>query len=337
MVDRHGKWRHYLRRPGFKRIALAGLYGSEEFAASYRLAMAGSAAPPREIGADRTPVGSLAHLIGVYKGSTHWAGLARNSRRNRQPLLERLRCGVWGGVMVADLARKHIVAILDSVAAPHAKKHLLKSLRGLLAFGIEIDLIETDPSVGIKIKVVASDGYHSWTDAEISQYRDYWPLGTQQRLALELGLETASRRCEITRLGRQHVRDGRIRVERVKGTNDVDLPVTTALAVAIDAMPATGGLTYLVTPAGKPYSPDALGSKFAEWATAAGLPPRCRLHGLRKSRAAQLATAGASAHEIAAITGHRSLAEVQRYADKYNRAKAADAATARLLKTGTEL
>ena len=56
---------------------------------------------------------------------------------------------------------------------------------------------------------------------------------------------------------------------------------------------------------------------------------------LRKARTAQLASLGASPHVIMAITGHKSLSEVQRYADKYNRRKAADAGM--LLKTGTEL
>jgi integrase len=50
------------------------------------------------------------------------------------------------------------------------------------------------------------------------------------------------------------------------------------------------------------------------------------LHGLRKSRTAQLASRGASAHAIMSIIGHKSLAEVQRYADKFDREKAADAA-----------
>jgi len=100
---------------------------------------------------------------------------------------------------------------------------------------------------------------------------------------------------------------------------------------------ATDRLTYLIAPRGEAYSPEALGKKFAEWATAAGLPPRCRLHGLRKARTAQLATAGASAHVIMSITGHKSLSEVQRYADKFNRRQAADAGMALLLKTGTEL
>jgi len=46
---------------------------------------------------------------------------------------------------------------------------------------------------------------------------------------------------------------------------------------------------------------------------AAGLPPRCVPHGLRKAAARRLAEAGCSASEIMAITGHKTLAEVERY------------------------
>jgi hypothetical protein len=50
-----------------------------------------------------------------------------------------------------------------------------------------------------------------------------------------------------------------------------------------------------------------------------GSPPdRCQTnaseaHGLRKAAARRLAEAGCSASEIAAITGHKTLAEVERY------------------------
>jgi integrase len=45
----------------------------------------------------------------------------------------------------------------------------------------------------------------------------------------------------------------------------------------------------------------------------AGLPPDLSPHGLRKAAARRLAEAGASPHQIAAITGHASLKEVERY------------------------
>src|SRR5262249_41315706 len=40
---------------------------------------------------------------------------------------------------------------------------------------------------------------------------------------------------------------------------------------------------------------------------------RCKAHGLRKAAARRLAEAGCSASEIMAITGHKTLAEVERY------------------------
>lgn len=45
----------------------------------------------------------------------------------------------------------------------------------------------------------------------------------------------------------------------------------------------------------------------------AGLPARCKAHGLRKAAARRLAEAGCSANEIMAITGHKTMAEVERY------------------------
>jgi integrase len=41
--------------------------------------------------------------------------------------------------------------------------------------------------------------------------------------------------------------------------------------------------------------------------------PECSSHGLRKAAARRLAEAGCTTHEIASITGHRSLKEVSRY------------------------
>ena len=40
---------------------------------------------------------------------------------------------------------------------------------------------------------------------------------------------------------------------------------------------------------------------------------RCKAHGLRKAAARRLAEAGCTANEIAAVTGHKTLAEVERY------------------------
>ena len=63
----------------------------------------------------------------------------------------------------------------------------------------------------------------------------------------------------------------------------------------------------------------------------AGLPDRCVLHGVRKAAARRLAEAGCSAKQIAAITGHASLDEVERYTKAADQKRLAKDAIDRLV------
>lgn len=67
-----------------------------------------------------------------------------------------------------------------------------------------------------------------------------------------------------------------------------------------------------------------------KWCDAAGLPD-CTPHGLRKAIARRLAEAGASAQQIGAVTGHKTLTEVQRYIAAANRENMASDVIAMLL------
>ncbi|MGJ8589591.1 MAG: tyrosine-type recombinase/integrase [Yoonia sp.] len=86
---------------------------------------------------------------------------------------------------------------------------------------------------------------------------------------------------------------------------------------------ATGAETYLVTEYGKPFSIKGLGNKFRDWCDEAGLPQRCSMHGLRKAGAVAMAESGSTPHDIMAVTGHRTLSEVQRYTEEAKRTKLA--------------
>jgi integrase len=54
------------------------------------------------------------------------------------------------------------------------------------------------------------------------------------------------------------------------------------------------------------------------------------MHGLRKTAAKTLVEVGCTAHEIMAVTGHKSLAEVERYTRAANQKRMASAAIHRL-------
>ena len=189
-----------------------------------------------------------------------------------------------------------------------------------------------NPTFGVRKIKYASSGHHSWTPEEITQFRDRHPLGSKPRLALDLLLYTGGRREDAVRLGPQHVRDGRISFRQAKNEHrnpvDIDLPLHREFATTIAATPS-GHLTFLVTQYNRPFTPAGFGNWFRDQCNQANLP-HCSAHGLRKATAAALAEAGATAHEIAAVTGHMSLEEIERYTRAANKKKLADAAFAKL-------
>jgi integrase len=319
----------FFRRRGLKAIPLPGLPGSEEFMNAYQMALALADETPPEIGSHRTEPGTINALVVSYYKSDEWLhGLAEETRKTRRRIIERFRVK-HGSKRVRLLRRDHIAKMLVEIEKPIAKRHWLNAIRGLLRHAVPT-MLKEDPTEGIAtIKLPKTKGHHSWTDDEIAQYRSHWPNGTQQRLVMEFALETASRRGEVVRLGPQHISNGRIRIERIHGSDDVDIPVSDELQAACDAMPK-GHLTYIVTAYGKPRSKVGLGSDFAMWARQAGLPDRCRLHGLKKAGMRRRAEVGNTTHELMAFSGHKTLAEVQRYTVAANNRRLADSGAAKM-------
>ena len=319
---KNGRLRYYFRRRGSKTVPLPGEPGSEAFMAAYAAALAGLPETAIEIGASRTLPGSIDALVVAYYRSDAWATLAPETRTTRRRIIERFRAR-HGAKSVASLRQDHILIMLREIERPSAKRTWLKTIRGLLQAAVP-SMRKDNPTAGIaSIKLPKTKGHYTLTNDEIEQYRTHWPLGTQQRLVFEFALETVSRRGEIVRLGPQHVKNGRIYIERTHGSADVEILMSPELQAACDAMPKAH-LTYIVTAYGKPRSKFGLGTDFAKWATAAGLPPRCRLHGLKKGGMCRLGYAGLTTLEIMAISGHKTLSEVERYTRDAQRKLLAD-------------
>jgi integrase len=295
------------------------------YAAALEGAMSSSATSP-----SRIVPGSISELIENYYKLV-FPALAPATRATRRGILENFR-RQHGDKRVAHLQREHIVAIVNEKAkTPHAANNLRKILRHLLEHAVDLKMIGQNPALRIKRPFkIGSDGFHTWTDEEIATYRGHWPLGTRQRLAMELALELTTRRSDVVRVGPQHVRGDKITVHHSKNNSPVLIPLSDELRAAIEAMGPIRHLTFLATRAGAPRSAKALGGDFRSWCDAAGLPAHCSLHGLRKGGARRIAEAGGSAPEIMSHTGHKTLSEVQRYIDAADRVLLAEQASAKL-------
>jgi integrase len=107
------------------------------------------------------------------------------------------------------------------------------------------------------------------------------------------------------------VRDGWIAVRQEKTNTPLMIKMHPDLVRILASVPRNN-LTFLVTDHGAPFTAASLSNWFGKRCRAAGLTA-CTAHGLRKAACKRLADAGCSVHEIAAISGHKSLKEIERY------------------------
>lgn len=319
-VDRHGNVRLYLRKDG-RKIRLRGPLGSPDFWTDYHTAVAAPSdlkPKPGILAKD-----SLRWLVGEYFKSAMFKELDPKTQATRRGILERFCENVPeggtepdGGKPYAEMLSRHIRKRRDAMSdRPEAANGMVKVLRQVFKYAMRYDLLDRNPAEGIELLKSGSDGYHSWTLAEIEKYEEKHPLGTTARLALALALYTGQRRGDLVQFGKQHVRDGWLIFTQNKGRNRnpirLQLPIIPALRQVLDASP-TGDLAFLVTAYGRPFSNNGFGNRFREWCDAAGLP-HCSVHGLRKAAAARLAELSCTEYEIMAITGHQTSKEVTRY------------------------
>jgi integrase len=329
-LDRHGKPRHYLRRPGRKDVPLPGLPWSTEFMDAYEAAMKNAA--PVVIGAGRSNPGTVNEAVARYLSSAAFAGLAETTKKMRRAVLERFRLD-HGGKRIRKLQPEHVARMIGKLR-PWAQRNMRKTLRGLVVFCIPERLIDGDPTAGVTLaKVKDTGGHPTWTETDIERYRARHALGTRSRLALELLLGTMAARCDAVWLGAQHATGATVSYRRGKTGVAVEVPILPELLEAIDAMPERN-LTFLMTEQGKPFTPAGFGNWFRDQCNAAGVSKSA--HGLRKAGATRLAEAGATDHEIMAWGGWKTLAEVKRYTEAANRKRLALQGAAKL-KTGTKL
>lgn len=313
--DRHGVTRRYFRRDG-KRTPLPGLPGSDEFMGAYQAALAGRPMP-QAIGEDRTAPGTIGAAVAAYYQSAQFVSLSKATQGTYRGLLEALR-NAHGEKRLAGLERRHVETMMNEKGdKPAAANNVLRIIRMLAKFAMRMDMLRTDPTAGVKAIRIRSEGFKTWTEADIAKFQEIHPIGSKARLALSLMLYTASRRGDVVRLGPQHVKDRVLTITQNKTGALVEIPIHPDLAEVIAAS-KSGHLSFLVTSFGKPFSPAGFGNLFRKWCNEAGLT-ECSAHGLRKAQSRRLAEAGCTPHEIMAITGHKTLKEVTRYTEAANR------------------
>jgi integrase len=318
-IDRHGHARFYFRRAG-KRVPLPGLPGSAEFMDAYGALLDGHSVEKEPIGASRIIASTVGAAVVGYLASGAFQVLAPSTQKRCRITLNALARD-YADKRLAMLERRHVVQILDS-KKPGAALDFLRGLRLIVKYALSIGIISTDPTTGIRLNLPKTGGHPTWTEDDIATFERAYPIGTKQRLALGLLLGTALRCADVVRIGRGHIRDSVLRVTQQKTGGPVAIPITAELAEIINASAPGQLLLFLMSDNGRPYSPAHFSEWFRDQCKTIGLSG-LGAHGVRKAACRRLAEAGCSANEIAAVSGHASLREVERYTKAADQARMA--------------
>lgn len=325
-LDRHGKTRWKFRRKGYNSVHLHGEFGSGQFLKEYSDAMTHKLV----VGEGKVHHASIGHLIITYYSSSDFKCLAKSTQTVYRRVLNNFR-DEHGAKSVAKLERRHIRMFMDKMNdSPSSANRLLSLLSILLDIALDLEWVKTNHARTIKKVKYKSSGFTPWTVEEQEKFVQFYPSGSRERLAYYLYLYTAQRGSDVVRMSRADVKDGRIRVVQQKTGQKLLIPLHPELKKELALH--TGELMFILTEYGKPFSTKGFQQWFSKIVRRVGIENRSG-HGLRKVAAQNLADAGCSAHEIMAITGHKTLSEVTRYTQASDQKKLAEAAIATLEKS----
>lgn len=316
----------YFRIGQGKRTRIRGEYGSAEFMAAYRAALAGEPAPGQRASVERS--GTFGWLIARFKDSGEWAASSAATKRQRENILKSVAAGSaqWP---VSAITKAVVAKGRDRRSAtPAAANNYLKTMRAVFRWAVGAGLVESDPTQGVAKVVYKTDGHAPWTGEDIAAFEARWPVGTRERLALAIFIYTGLRRGDASRLGRQHIKEGIISLRTEKTGELVVIPLLQELQRIIDASPK-GDLTLVTGSDGRPMTKESFGNWFGDACRKAGIRGKSA-HGLRKYAATYAAERGTTEAELDAIFGWRGGRMASHYTRSANRARLAKEAMEKL-------
>ncbi|MFT8366259.1 MAG: tyrosine-type recombinase/integrase [Gluconobacter cerinus] len=261
--------------------------------------------------AEPAPTQTVGALLQVYQYSPEFRALAKQSQRTY--LIHIRHIEVLGNIDIALLKRKSVLSMRDALAVtsgPSTANMTVKVLVSILNWGIDREWLVSNPAA--RIKKLQTGHLLAWTAAEADFAEAHFP--EHLRRLIVLARYTGQRRSDLVGLLWSAYSGATIRVAQQKTKTVLMIPVHPKLKVELDAWKREAQSVHILTSrSGLPLHAGTATNTVMALTRALGMREGLNIHGLRKLAAAELANAGCSIHEIAAITGHKSLSMISLY------------------------
>ena len=317
-ITRHGKTVWYVRVAKGPRIRIRSDFGSPEFDAEYSAAIANSSRPSKAAPATVLSNGCASAIEPNARSGRASNRRPEGSARTYSRAVMRSVRACGRAIRVSLEASRDREPRQDRIAThAAARPRRLSSSSAILR-----------PAVTYPV-APRTKGFPEWTEDDVRKWEAAYPIGTRERVWLDVVLYTGARRGDAHRIGRQHLRpDGTLSFITEKTETPVTLPVLPALRRTIEAG-RCGDLAFVCQRDGRPYGrKESFGNVFSDTARKLGI--KKSLHGIRKIAAQRCAEAGATVHELNAIFGWTGTKMALRYTEAADRKRLAATGMAKL-------
>jgi integrase len=230
-----------------------------------------------------------------------------------------------------EVTRRDILAARDAIAktrGPGAATAFGRVTSSLFGWAQDRGWVDFNPAA--RLRALPGGSLPAWSEAHIAAALAGLP--EDLRRVVVLALHTGQRRGDLCAMTWAAYDGATIRLRQAKTGTALVLPVHPDLRRELEAWKVErAGLYILHSPRTGAWTAPHLSREMKRALGEIGLPPRLNVHGLRKAAARRLAEAGATTHEIASVTGHRSLQMVQHYTTSADQERLAGAAVRRLI------
>lgn len=298
----------YFQRRGWPTRKIENEFGTAEFWREYADILADKDQAPR------VTTRSFAALVRSYRASPRYRNLKPRTGKDYDKFLDFFQ-EIMGDRNPAHLQRKDVIRLRDTNAAKvYFANYSLRVLRILMEHCVDLGWRETNPVRGVSELKTAKSEREPWPSDLLALYRSECPLGTRERLVMELCIGTGQRIGDVLEMRWSDIRDGAVFVRQSKTSKELWVPILPELQAALAG--ASRHSVYILT--------NERGSNKWSYRGASAAVRKVRerinataydIHSWRYNAACELLEAGCADDLIAAVTG-QSPAMVQHYTRK---------------------
>ncbi len=317
LVIRKAKGREYCYfERGKERVRLPH-YSDKTFDFAYAEARAGRGQPKAK--------NTWAGLIDRYKRDDKFASKSARTREDYERVMVYLIDKI-GDRDPAKMTTPVIYAMMDANRHRYRfANYVVQVLSILLGFAKKIGWVQHNAATGVeKLKSGGEPVNRPWSQETIDAFLTH--ADGRARLVFEMAYGTGQRIGDVLSMKWGQIQDSELHLKQSKTGAELVIPLTDRLRAYLSTVERRG-VHIIAQDLRRPITRRQAWGAVSKALKAAGV--HGTIHGLRYTVAAELAAEGAPDDEIAAITGHESLAMVKKYAGAARQKARARAAQAR--------